>query len=117
MENSKKKDVIPPRMTYSEVATVMAALRIVEKILNAGGRGSQEFSVADLHEMEHFEETPPLTAAEIDRLVFRINVAPANVDQRAAALRRARLALRHTNHPETRAALADMVAAFRKSHP
>ena len=115
-DSPKKKDVILPRMTYSEVATVMAALRVLEKIQNAGDNGLEKFSLGDVREMEHFEETPPLTAAQIDRLVRRINVGPSNVGQRTAALKRARVALRHVNHNETRAALVAMVAAYRKQH-
>jgi hypothetical protein len=116
-DSQNKKDVILPRMTYSEVATVMAALRVLEKIQNAGDNGLEKFSALDLREMEHFEETQPLTAAEIDRLVRRINVGPSNVDQRTAALKRARVALRHINHNETRAALVAMVTAYRNQHP
>lgn len=79
MKGSNKKDVILPHVTYSEVVTVMAALRVFEKILKADekGKGYEQFSADDLREMEHFEEAPPLTPAEIERLVRRITIGPA----------------------------------------
>jgi hypothetical protein len=113
-----KKDVILPRVTYQEAATMIAALRVFETIMRSEetGREYEVLSATDLRAMEHFEDTQPLAPAGIDKLAGRINTWPANVDQRSAALIRARRALRDINHNASRAALADMVEAFRRRH-
>lgn len=48
--------------TASETATILAALRLFQETCNA----AEEFA-------DHFLETPPLTASEIDDLCERIN--------------------------------------------
>jgi hypothetical protein len=117
-QTKSKKDVILPRVTYGEASTIIASLRVFQTILRSEetGREYEVLSVTDLKAMEHFEDTEPLASSAIDKLVARINTWPANVNQRAAALQRAHRALREVNHNKRRAALADMVDAFRKRY-
>ena len=117
-QTKSKKDVILPRVTYGEASTIIASLRVFQTILRSEetGREYEVLSATDLKAMEHFEDTEPLASSAIDKLVARINTWPANVNQRAAALQRAHRALREVNHNKRRAALADMVDAFRKRY-
>lgn len=113
-----KKDVILPRVTYAEASTIIDSLRVFQTIVRSEetGREYEVLLATDLKAMEHFEDTAPPVPAEIDKLIARINTWPANVNQRASALQRAHRALREVNHNKRRAALADMVDAFRKRH-
>lgn len=97
-----EKDVSLPWVTYAEVATILAALRVFQRGLEADSEAHSD--------MEHFEDVRPLTADEIDELCERINTYPTT--PQITALREARKALwSHSNDAE-RDALATMVKAF-----
>ena len=54
-----------------EACTVLAALRMLQQICAIGGRTSSGLAI---DEMEHFEDTTPLSVDEIDALCERIAI-------------------------------------------
>jgi 3-deoxy-D-arabino-heptulosonate 7-phosphate (DAHP) synthase class II len=61
--------------TFREFCTVLAALRVFQRVREAGGTipGGGPCEEDTLDELEHFEDADPLTDRQIDNLCERIN--------------------------------------------
>jgi hypothetical protein len=112
-KNKAGKDVVLPRMTRREVATLWLGLRIIRAII-CEDVGGARFTRENLLKMEHLEKLPLLPSAQIDRLAHRLKINLNKIDQRIAALKKAKSALRGDSNDEEHDALHAMVEAFKK---
>jgi hypothetical protein len=60
-------------LTYAELSTILAALRMFQEELNAEGLDGYESPTHRVVAMPHFEDVGPLTSPEIDSLCERLN--------------------------------------------
>jgi hypothetical protein len=106
------RDVLLPALTHQELMTLWAGLRMIQCALNVRGDGGFEVNREQVVKQEHFEEVPPLTNQQIDKLIDRFSLGPHNVEQRQTALKQGHKALRGLSNDAVSNALRAMVNAF-----